>query len=302
MIQSASRTKELVGYKQATRELVDVNDLVCIRKPIKKPGMLSDKYFVFTSNPNFRERNDIKPLFWLHCFRNSSCIPKNAPHILMSESDFVDPCFFPVVSKPKKIDFICFSCDDYPSGFNYKGFDVFLQILPILNKIGLRGKVIFYVGSGKKWKMPITKEQDVFLRQSVDIEFVTKSQRGVAKAMSRAAFTLFPNRHDCSPRLIAESIINNTPVVINKNIDGGWKYPDTNDIYGACFDPASSESIKQACKHAMSIKGDIQSEWMKEYGFWNSSKKLADIVREYFPIDKDITHLYFKEFERVFKL
>ena len=46
---------------------------------------------------------------------------------------------------------------------------------------------------------------------------------------SSCRFGLFPNITDCSPRMISECFVHNVPVMVNKDILGGWKYivPET---------------------------------------------------------------------------
>ena len=310
--QSPTRVKQMIGYDESNRKIINL-DFMAMRKPSVGARQVRDlngrKYFVIVSNPNFKNifPGHINPICWMHCYREkSNRLPKNAPHILMSESDFVDPISFPTFDRKPDFDYTYFSGNDYPSGYRYKGFDVFLQILPTLNDMKLKGRLILYVGTDGEWRFPMTPTQRKLLNRSVrkkrlNIKFKKLPVPAVARVMAKSGFCLFPNKEDCSPRMIAESIINNTPVVVNQQIDGGWKYPEKNPLFGATFNPLSKDSIEAAVRHALSIEGDLAGEWQKEYGFWNSSRKMADYLRPFGVIPDGITHVYFKEFSRIFK-
>lgn len=300
--QKADRVKTLVGFDG--KHVVPL-PVLCMRKPVAPAKMREVRrpYFCFTSNFAFTTTTHIKPLFWLHCHRDPSAF-SNAPAYLMSESDFVDPAFFPSnCSSSKQYDYVCYTCNDYPSGFNYKGFDVFLRVLPILNEMKLSGCLLVYVNTSGDWVMPISSQDRALLESSnLHIVRATLDNNNLAALMSSARFALFPNKQDCSPRMITEGFLNNLPVVMNKNIMGGWKYPEENPAFGATFDPDKLETVKAACQHALALPPVQKEQWMATYGFEKSSRKLANILKKHFHLQSKITHVYFSEFSEVFKV
>lgn len=301
IIQKATRTKKIVGYDG--RNIIPLN-ITCLRKTLnpEQLSVIGDRYFCFTSNYNFvNVLSYTKPKFWLHCYRNSS-IFNNAPDYLMSESDFVDPKFFPSNKNKSKIyDYIYFTNNDYPSAYNYKGFDVFLKILPILNEMKLKGCILSYTDSSPKWKIPFSPEELNLLKNSnIEIIFKHMNHSELAKTISKCRFAIFPNKNDCSPRMIPECFLNNVPVLVNYDILGGWKYVEENHLLGSTFKVDDLSSVKLGVGKTISLPPNQCEQWMKKYGFMNSSKRLADIIKMYISIPSSITHVYFEEFSGIF--
>jgi hypothetical protein len=296
--QKAEKVKAIVGFDG--KKVVPL-DVVCMRKPVPPEEMSAIKYpyFCFTSNWRFEQNPHITPLFWLHCHRTPSF---TGPSYLMSESDFVDPVFFPAVTGVKRYDYIYYTCDDSVSGCEYKGFDNFLKILPYLNGMRLRGCILVYVSSLQRdWVIPLTKEQKQLLKSSnIAVLRHRMDPPRLARLMASSNFAIFPNKKDCSPRMIPEGFLNNLPTVMNYDIMGGWKYIEENSNFGSFFYPDKPETIVSACSAVLQLPKNQRVEWNRMHGFERSSKLLANILRQYHPLPKNITHVYFSEFSTVF--
>ena len=71
-----------------------------------------------------------------------------------------------------------------------------------------------------------------------------------------------PNVHDASPRVLAEAMSLDVPILVNKYIVGGWKY--VNEDTGAFFE--SADNVVPAFKEIMSRmqQGKLRPrEWFK---------------------------------------
>lgn len=81
-------------------------------------------------------------------------------------------------------------------------------------------------------------------------------------AMEQAEFFFIPNLSDASPRVAAEALCRDTPLIMNKHIAGGWKY--VNDATGVFFDGA--EDFLPAIKRLQALKaaGKLKPrEWFR---------------------------------------
>lgn len=63
--------------------------------------------------------------------------------------------------------------------------------------------------------------------------------KGLRRQCNVACRVLFaPNVHDASPRVLAEALSLDVPILVNRHIVGGWKY--VNSETGAFFDSADN--------------------------------------------------------------
>lgn len=285
--------KKLIGYNEKTGVICDL-PLVCIRKPLYKKRIIKKPYLIFVSNPNFMY-NEYNPYMWLHCFRND--INSKKPQYLLPESDFVDKMFVPCCKNSVKYDYCYFTLND-SRGIDYKGFDVFLKSLEVFNDLQLKGVVVSYHGASGKWIFNLTDRQKK-LMNSIDVIWHSLNRQGVSKIMSSCKFVFFPNKRDCSPRMIPESFIHDKPVVVNKNIYGGWHYINNNELFGSLFSPDDGLSLERSIKHVMKLKNNQSQIWHESYGFDVSARKLSDLVKKHFKYF-DTTHVYFEDFKEVF--
>jgi hypothetical protein len=90
---------------------------------------------------------------------------------------------------------------------------------------------------------------------------------------------------DASPRTVSEAMCFNLPVLMNKNILGGWQY--INDQSGEFFEPENIESgfepVLDKFMKKLNNNEYTPREWfIKNYGKYNSGKKLMEFVKSIF--------------------
>ncbi len=237
-----------------------------------------------------------------HPFRSEGTLPSSVKKYLFSESDFCDKMITPYSGTSKrwkgKYDFVYFFLNS-DQGVKSKGLYMAPMIGRVAKRLGLRGLMIGYQGSksrklrgtihGKAYKM-IKAEIDK--TENVDFVYKKFSTEEVCIIMRSVKFVLFPNTADASPRLLTEAIVRGVPVVVNKNIYGGWKYIDNSN--GSFFDGLRIEDYvnkQPTIEHELSLQGAIQNvllidrnkvcnTFYKKYGFKNSSIRLASIIND----------------------
>jgi glycosyltransferase involved in cell wall biosynthesis len=167
---------------------------------------------------------------WAHCFRDPDrYLPPGPPRMLVSGSDFVqERAVWREVHadgrRPKRWDLV-YSC--LPTWLNelQKNWDLGRVCAIRLAQAGARIAIVGRTGAPG---LPCHPNID-YLPQLPWGEFVRVT------AAARVAF--LPNWCDASPRVITEALAADVPVLVNRQILGGWKYvaPQT----GAFFDDES---------------------------------------------------------------
>jgi len=241
-----------------------------------------------------------------HPFRDVSMLPGNKQLELFSESDFVDELW---INTEKggynhKYDFVIFTIDT-TQGIICKGHYSIPMIAKAASDLGMRGLVLdYYLLNAPKsnvnnepsgsfgHNLRKTRKR---LRRCDNIEMVRglQSQKTLCKMMKSSRCVIFPNTADASPRMIPEALIRGVPIMVNKNIYGGWKY--VNETNGVFYD--GPESLKQMDKKrdyyldqiAKALKtikskqydpNNIKKNYYSEYGFYRSAKRLAGIIND----------------------
>ena len=206
----------------------------------------------------------------LHPFKDDSGI-QTKRKLLLSESDFVDNVDFLTnynsSSKTIKYDFICYcpsddhSCDKGWNNYNKNWSLAKKTIETACNDLNLTGVLI-----GRK-DCPLNIDETKLERyEKLEyFEFITK--------ISESKFMIISSYEDASPRVIGESLLLNTPVLVNKDIIGGWKY--VTEESGVFYD---SSTIKSKIKEIMEKKLNPREYFLKNYGIQNSGKKFRDFV------------------------
>ena len=95
------------------------------------------------------------------------------------------------------------------------------------------------------------------------------------KKIESSRILFAPNGHDASPRVVAEALSLDVAVLVNANIDGGWKYGEHEET-GATF--TSAEDVLGSFDRILKnyAKGKIRPrEWFKaNSGIKNSAIRL----------------------------
>jgi len=299
-IQGAGRTKQIAGRRwDGTVEVIP--DLLCARKhTIDKKGLKQLKkcprVFCFVSSPKIYKEEAVRKISagWCHGLRDESWLPK-APNILMPESDFMDKDFVYYDSDTrKKYDYFYFTINAKP-GIENKGLHEFLTVLPVFTKMKLRGKIIVYypnAGLQKKLVIQMTKDHRRNLRNAqhlLDFHWGFLKSSQMSEVMTASRFGFFPNTVDNSPRILAETLVRDVPVLVNKSIHGGWHY--INEQTGHLF---KRNNIREKLER-MFDSFSPRDYWNENYGFEKSSRRLAQFLSQIFGID-EYSHAYFKDF------
>lgn len=221
---------------------------------------------------------------WAHTFKDDSGI-RNKNKILLSESDFADTIKkvrnFDISQKKYIYDFVCYcpsdlSCNNGWNHFN-KNWSLAKKTIEIAcNELGLKGVLI-----GRE-KCPINVHPSQLERHE------KLSFDDFIKTLSNSRFTIVSSYEDASPRVITESFMVDTPVLVYKNIIGGWKY--INDETGLFYD---SKNIKSKIKKILKNKYNPRNYYLNNYGLKVSGKKFRDFIVKIDPRFSNYKYLRF---------
>jgi glycosyltransferase involved in cell wall biosynthesis len=211
---------------------------------------------------------------WCHCFRDPDLyISPDTPRELISESDFVD---YRRVAP--------FGVADGRAGG--KDFDFTYVCLPgwwkettknwalakrclhrLCYDLDLRGLLL-----GRWQILDLPFQRNLTIKGDVP-------QEELLRDLSRSRLLFVPSILDASPRVIAEALCLDVPVLLHQDILGGWKY--VNDATGAFF--RSEDDVSEAA--ARCLEPDVHPRrWFQEnYGPEASSSRLSAFLRQLAP-------------------
>jgi hypothetical protein len=240
--------------------------------PNKK--MLDNSEGEYERNDTFNYTENIKD--WLCCFRNKENYGfTNKNHTIdISESDFYNS--EADINKEKLYDFIYICNKDGDScplnGWNAinRNFDLALKCFPIMmNEFKLKGLIVGRSGCGLEEKYGDRIEISDWLDWHL-----------LQEKMKQSKFLFVPNIFDASPRVIAECITKDLPVLMNENILCGYKY--INYETGEFF--TDENNIKPALTKLLDKMGKISPTkwWSENYSQEKCYKKLRNFLLESF--------------------
>ena len=221
---------------------------------------------------------------WLHCFKNpEKYISIDKPHVLISESDFVNYKQVPYDENIERVFDFLYSCpkvnkdsgcDDWVT--HNKNWELAKKCLPILcNKFKLKGLLVGREGC----ELPEGCSEYITTTGWLDYGENIKQY-------NKCKFIFVPNIRDASPRVITEAMSADCAVLINKNILGGWKYAveqtgelfnDENDIESVLtkFIPKLKEGMYKSRQYIIDNYGPVNSgRKLKEFLFKNFGDKI----------------------------
>ena len=303
-IQGTGRSKSIAFRKKSGEVIKKIPGLIAARKHVIDEkgwvGLRSTPHvFCFVSSPKIYRQEEVCRLSkgWCHALRDKAVLPDRVPEILLPESDFLDDNMVYFKRNKVKYDYFYFTINASP-GINNKGLYEFLDILPVLHRHKLKGKVIVYFpnsGNTKRFTVKLNTHHKENLKKYskyVDFHWGFLHKTQMNDVMTSCKFGLFPNTADNSPRIISESLIRDVPVLLNQKIHGGWHY--INKDTGALF---NRNNIEECIELMMSNNFHAKDYYEANYGFERSSKKLASFIRMLFGYD-DVTHAYFSDFDK----
>ena len=97
---------------------------------------------------------------------------------------------------------------------------------------------------------------------------------------------IISSQEDASPRTIGESLLVDTPILVNENILGGWKYvtEETGTFYN---ENNIEEKVNEIMINIEKKRYSQRYHYLQNYGMYNSGKKLRDFIVN---IDPSLSH------------
>jgi glycosyltransferase involved in cell wall biosynthesis len=208
---------------------------------------------------------------WCHCFRQpDDYIPLALPKALISESDFVDDR----TVSPEAI---------HGSSVPGKDFDFVYVCLPgrwtemtknwelakaclyrLCDDLGLKGLLL------GRWQI-------LDLPFSRNLTIVGDVPRPTAlQYVGRSRMLFVPSVMDASPRLLAEALCLDVPILVNRQILGGWKY--VTQATGVFFD--SEDDVAHAAARCLSGSTDPRAWYRANHGPERSSLRLSRFLSD----------------------
>jgi hypothetical protein len=237
-------------------------------------GMSSDGPFPRRDGPSFLDYDSLCEA-WCHCFREPDrYLPMGRPRALISASDFTDPrrldpgSIAPATGLPA-FDFVCVGARSAWKR-EAKNWELARRCIPRLRRdLGLRALVV----DGP--------EEDLAALPEVVAEPFLPWPDFLAR-LARARFLLVPGGMDASPRVIAEALCLDVPVVVQRDILGGWKY--VNAFTGAFFsDDADVSAVVGSCL----ARPPKPRRWFRaNYGPYLAGQRLLRLLRS---VDRSLT-------------
>jgi glycosyltransferase involved in cell wall biosynthesis len=105
--------------------------------------------------------------------------------------------------------------------------------------------------------------------------------------LARSRVLFVPGVLDASPRILTEALALGVPVVVNRQIVGGWKY--VNAFTGVFFD--GEEDVVNAFRECLDSDRKPRRWFMANYGPYLAGKRLLDLLRSLDPSIEESSHL-----------
>jgi GR25 family glycosyltransferase involved in LPS biosynthesis len=269
---------QLIKYKKMGYPVLGVTSY------LNFPGKISNPH----EDPYYAKNEDdyIKMCIgWLTCFRNlSSRNLDKVPTIDIAESDFKHKEWYTPSPDLKEYDFIysCAkdddACSDGWQAYN-RNWSLFKKVMPILfGKYKLKGLLV-----GRK-NCDIDEKYKKYATVTDFLpywDFIDK--------MKKSRFIMIPNYSDASPRVITEALALDLPVLMNRNIYGGWKY--INNQTGEFF--SNEDNFEPALIKILSYNYKPREWFFDNYGDYNTGIKLKNFIKGIFPGLNDCQYVTF---------
>jgi hypothetical protein len=206
---------------------------------------------------------------WAHCFRRPELyLPANLPATLLSESDFKDPDWVWRVGcqqgqPPKHWDVIYVCGQGLYNEFAKNKALGMSSIYRLCSELGIRSLAVGCSETG--WaEVPYGE-----LQVTGDLAW-----HELMECLARSRIALFPNGLDPSPRLLAESLCLNVPLVVNREILGGWKYvtPYTGEFFNTEVD------VVQVVREVLDTSYSPREWFMANHGPFKAGRRLAGFL------------------------
>jgi glycosyltransferase involved in cell wall biosynthesis len=210
---------------------------------------------------------------WGHCFQDPDrFLPPGQPRALLSLSDFTDPALITPHRFPRshnarsEFDFVYVGADqDWK--MEAKNWSLAERCLPRLcGQLGLRGLV---VGVDPQ-KIPVLPR----LTASPWLPYERFLQ-----VLADSRFLFVPNVLDASPRVLAEALCLDVPVLVNRALLGGWKYVAAST--GVFFE--DEQDVTQAAQRCLNASFRPRSWYLSQFGPQLAGLALRNLVKQIEP-------------------
>jgi glycosyltransferase involved in cell wall biosynthesis len=203
---------------------------------------------------------------WCHCFRRpDDYISPESPKALISESDFADyrtvsPQTICGTSAPKKdFDFMYVCLPGRWTEMTKNWALAKACLYHLCDDLSLTGLLL------GRWQI-----LDLPFRRNLTI-VGDVPRRTALEYIGRSRMMFVPSLMDASPRLLAEALCMGVPILVNREILGGWKY--VSQSTGAFFN--SDDDVAQAAAQCLSGPTDPRAWFRANYGPMRSSLRLS---------------------------
>jgi hypothetical protein len=224
---------------------------------------------------------------FLHMMREpEKAFPQKIKTVLMSQSDFNLP-EHPArdYSVPRKYDFTLSGSDqdvanDCVGWSSYaKNWSFVKQSLEVMcGEYNLRGVLVATKSKDGKKACSIPKSCEGKMLQTVYL-----NQQDYWDYLQQSRFAFLPQVHDASPRVSTQALALDIPLLMNKNIAGGWKY--MNEKTGESFHDMSDfrKKLETILRNSDVPNHYEPRRWVREnYGDVKSGKRLLKFVKDNF--------------------
>ncbi len=210
---------------------------------------------------------------WAHCFREpSNYLPENRPQVLLPFSDFIDPLsisrhqFQQTSTKSEAYDFLYLGSNE-PWKMKAKNWELALKCLPLLcNELGLRGAVVGIDPQMLPECDGLTIKPWLSYQQFLQL-------------LSNCRFLFAPNSLDASPRVLAEALCLDVPIIANRSLIGGWHY--INRHSGMFFH--DEHDICTTAQHCLNSQFQPRAFFINQFGPQRSGKTLLSLIQQLEP-------------------
>jgi glycosyltransferase involved in cell wall biosynthesis len=268
----------LVGPVREESERRQLETVIRTRRLVGFTAFLS-----FPSWPPVAEPS-AEPQAWAHCFRSpQDFLPDGVPNALLPLSDFTDPLLVSreavAASGDHGADFV-YVCQSGPMSEHVKGWELARRCLPILlGELGLRGLLV------GRTDIPGLADIDGADQLEVVGELPWPE---LMRRFAASRFLFVPNGLDPAPRVIAEAMLMGTPVLVNRNVLGGWH--QVNPFTGAFFE--SEADVAAGALRCLTAWTSPRRWFAAHLGPLRAGTRLAGLIRTVDPEVRSVRRVH----------
>jgi len=198
--------------------------------------------------------------------------------MLLAESDLKDADAYkpdPTIKKEYDFMYVCLQDNDKcePGWQSYnRNWDLAKQCLEIMcGEFGLRGVLV------GRTNCEFTNKCNGIVKV---VPFLAYD--AFQKEMQKCRFLFVPNVADASPRVITEAMCYNMPVLVNRNILGGWHYVEPG-VSGEFF--TSKNDVRPALRRLTTQMNAYapRRHFMRHHGKHRAGRRLAAFLKQHYP-------------------